>query len=175
MADDSFEIKILDLHWINDKKDDPNDKCAHGHVYLRIGTDVLSDNTAQSWTVSSTALYLLRTLTDNYEPGDFGSQLLPCCGHYMIIEENTNKVLIFGCPNGIDWTIVHEGDIVKLVTLSGTVALIDRDAYKDIVYEFADQVEKFYQSSSPKNIPTYDLDKIAYGEFWNEWRKLRAD
>jgi hypothetical protein len=89
MTDESFEIKILDLHWINNTHDDPNDMCAHGHVYLKIGNDILSSQNSESWTVSATALYLLRTLKENYQPGDFGSQLLPCCGHFMTINENT--------------------------------------------------------------------------------------
>ena len=93
MNDQTFQIKIIDLHWINNV-DDPKDLCAHGLVYIRIGDQIISDENSGNWTLSSTALYLLRTIKDNYNPNDFPSQLVPCCGHFRIIDEKTNKVLI---------------------------------------------------------------------------------
>ena len=172
MSEKTFEIKILDLHWIKNV-DDPTDLCAHGHLYIKIGNQIISDTDNGDWALSSTALYLMRTINQNYKAGDFGSQLVPCCGHFMLLEEKTNKLLIFGCDNGIDWTIIHEGNKVKHITDSGQIALLDKEEYKKIVFDFADSVEQFYKNSSPKKNPDDESDKNAYLEFWKEWRKLR--
>jgi hypothetical protein len=172
MIDQTFDIKILDLHWIQNV-DDPTDLCAHGHVYVKIGNQILSDKDAGDWTLSSTALYLMRTIKTGYKPDNFGSQLLPCCGHSMVIEEKTGKLLILGCPNGIDWTIVHQDNKIKHITDSGQEAVIGFEEYKTLVFNFADQVEAFYKNSAPKTIPSDESDKKAYLAFWKEWRKLR--
>ena len=42
MTNENFELKLLDTHWIKET-DDPNDLCAHGHVFVKIGTEVISD------------------------------------------------------------------------------------------------------------------------------------
>ncbi|QNF31213.1 hypothetical protein HUW51_00200 (plasmid) [Adhaeribacter swui] len=172
MTDQAFDIKILDLHWIQNV-DDPTDLCAHGHVYVKIGNQILSDKDAGDWTLSSTALYLMRTFKADYKADDFGSQLLPCCGHFMVIDDKTNKLLIFGCPNGIDWTILHLDNKIKHITDSGQEAIIDFEEYKTLVFNFADKVEQFYKNSAPKTIPSDESDKKAYLAFWKEWRELR--
>lgn len=173
MTDHSFDIKIVDLHWIK-HVDDPADLCAHGHVFVKIGDEVVSDQDSPGITISSTALYLMRTIKGNYKKNDYASQLLPCCGHFFMADEENDAVNIMGCPNGIDWTIIHTRDgKVKHITESGQEAIIDEEAYKKIVLDFADQVERFYQASLPKTIPTGDSDKRGYLAFWKEWRRLR--
>lgn len=173
MTDQTFDIKILDLHWLKNI-DDPTDLCAHGHLYVKIGNQIVSDKEAGDWTISATALYLMRTIKSNYKANDFASQLLPCCGHFMLLEEKTNKLLIIGCPSGIDWTIVHQDNKVKHITDNGQEAVLDIQEYKTLVFNFADQVEQFYKDSAPKNIPDDESDKHAYLTFWKEWRELRA-
>lgn len=37
----------------------------------------------------------------------------------MYIDEKTNKIVVLGCPTGIDWTVIHKGNNVKLITESG--------------------------------------------------------
>ena len=80
--DSRFEIKILDLHWINNI-DDGLDLCLHGHCFVKIRDEIISDNNSDSWTLSVTGLYLLRTLKNNYDKS-YGSQILPCCGHFQM-------------------------------------------------------------------------------------------
>jgi len=173
MTGTSFEIKILDLHWIKNV-DDPADLCAHGHVFVRIGNEVISDEESADVTLSSTALYLMRTLTQNYKKDDYVSQLLPCCGHFFIADEGYNSVNILGCPNGIDWTIIHTDDNkVQHTSEYGQQAVVDEATYQQIVLDFADQVENFYKSSLPKTIPNDNFDKAGYLTFWKEWRNLR--
>ncbi len=173
MSNLKFDLKILELHWIKNE-DDPTDLCAHGHVYVRIGDEVISDKDSLDVTVSSTALYLMRTLKGNYKKDDYASQLLPCCGHFFMADGKNDLVSIMGCPRGIDWTIIHTDDNkVKHISDSGQEVLIEKKIYTKIVLDFADQVENFYKTSLPKTIPTDDFDRKGYLTFWKEWRLLR--
>lgn len=175
MAENNFDIKLIDLFWIKEV-DDPTDLCAHGHVFVKIGNEIIADKDSLDVTVSATALYLMRTLKEDYKEGDYASQLLPCCGHFIIADNEKDFVDICGCPSGIDWTIIHTTDHkIKHVTNSGQEATIDIEVYKKIVLDFADQVESFYKTSLPKTIPTSDFDKKGYLTFWKEWRKLRDE
>jgi hypothetical protein len=175
MSDNTFEIRILQLHWITNV-DDPTDLCAHGHVFVRIGDEVVADIDSLNVTVSATALYLMRTITEDYTKGDYASQLLPCCGHFMVADDDNGVVKIFGCRNGIDWTIIHtEENKIKHISENGQEATIDKESYKKIVFSFADQVDNFYKTSLPKTLPTDEFDKKAYSTFWKEWRQLRDE
>jgi hypothetical protein len=172
MSYGQFEIKILDLQWINDE-DDPNDLCAHGQVYLKIGEEVISDKESGYWNLSSAALSLMRTIERDYKKGDFGNQLLPCCGHFIIADDIGESVTIHGCPSGIDWSIIHRINIVEHITDKGQVGIIDKKTYKKVIYDFADRVEQFYRDSLPKIIPDCDFDQTGYLTFWKEWKRLR--
>lgn len=174
MKENCFELQVLDLHWMNDT-DNPEDLCAHGHVFVKIGDEIVCDKESLDITVSSTALYLMRTLKENYNKDDYPSQLLPCCGHFMTVDEENHRVNVFGCGEGIDWTIVHAGHNVEHISPGGQKAIITLDAYRKVVFQFADQVEDFYKSSLPKTIPKDDFDKKGYLAFWEEWRKLRDE
>ena len=173
MTDNTFDIKILDLHWIS-YIDDPKDLCLHGHVFVRIGNEIVADKESLGVAVSSTALYLMRTLKNNYKKDDYASQLLPCCGHFFMADDF--EVHICGCGNGIDWTIIHvEDHKVKHISDDGQEAIVTFEKYKSIVLDFADKVENFYRQSLPKTIPTDDFDKKGYLTFWKEWRNLRDE
>jgi hypothetical protein len=94
MNQTDFDIKILRQHWIKDDgNDDKNDLCSHGEIYIRIGDEILSDKETGSWTLSATGLYLLRTLENDYQIDQFGSQLVPCCGHFLVPNEETMYLL----------------------------------------------------------------------------------
>jgi hypothetical protein len=173
MKDRNFEIKILDLHWIQNF-DSPEDLCAHGHLYLKIGNQVISDKQTGDWTLSSTALSLLRTIENNYERDEYSNQLLPCCGHFFIADDNEETVIIQGCNIGIDWKIIHsDNNKVKHILEHGYEISLNRDDYKSIVLNFADEVEQFYRDSKVKVIPTDDFERKGYLTFWKEWRRLR--
>lgn len=174
-TDGNFEIKILDLHWITGI-DNSTDLCAHGHVFVKIGDEVVADKNSLDVTVSTTALYLMRTLQENHPEDKYASQLLPCCGFVMSANDEGDRVDIHGCPSGIDWTIVHtdENKITHILD-SGKEITIDKDAYRKIVFDFADQVEHFYKTSLPRTIPVDDFDKKGYAAFWKEWRTLRGE
>ena len=105
-----FKIDVKDFVWIDDSQDDPNDLCLHGTVNVTIGEERFQFGT----TVSAAALYMLKSLTEDHLADDV-IQMLPCCGHFIIANEDLTEVVITGCGMGIDWKVLHSGDNVKLV------------------------------------------------------------
>lgn len=172
MSNQQFIIEVLNLHWINNI-DDGNDLCVHGHLYLKIGDTIISNEESGDWTLSSTALYLLRTLENNYKNDGNSTQILPCCGHVFYYDGETEKVIIQGCYLGVDWEVIHEENQVKLVLENGEATIVDINEYRKIVLDFADKIEAFYNNSHPRNLPIDDFDKKGYLAFKKEWRTLR--
>lgn len=168
-ADCAFRIDAENLCWIkNDGADDPDDFCLHGHVFAKIGEEILEYDT----TVSAAGLYLLRTLTENHIIHEH-EHILPCCGHRMMANEDLSSVNIGVCPNGVDWSVIHENGKIKLVTEAGRETLIGIDDYKQEVDAFADKIEDYYEKCSPKNMPSEEYERNGYTAFWNEWRRHR--
>ena len=56
-----FRISASNFEWIGGTNDDPQDLCLHGFVRAQFGETVLE----KAGTVSATALYLLKTLTED--------------------------------------------------------------------------------------------------------------
>ena len=162
-----FEIDAYDLCWIDKSDDNPDDLCLHANAVAKIGTEIFEYNA----TVSATALYLLKTLTENHIIKT-DNQMLPCCGHFIIANEELDNVDISGCPNGIDWSVEHDAEMVKITTESGAVTLVDETIYKEQVIQFADKIKAFYEKCSPKKFHD-EFDKKGYIAFWNEWNKRR--
>lgn len=163
-----FTIKVKNLHWVNDI-DDGEDLCLHGHAVAVIGDEILEYEDA---TVSATALYLLKSLTEDhiiYED----NQMLPCCGYYMIPDDELQNVIIMGCPNGVDWTVKHEGDEVILITESRKETRLSLEEYKKEVFRFADEIEDFYRKALPRKKPSDWRDEEGNTAFWNEWNRRR--
>lgn len=164
-----FAIDIDDLFWIENRQNDPNDLCAHAHARARIGEECF----AYDATVSATALYLLKSLTENHMINT-EIQLLPCCGFSVYARgSQLDTVDIIGCPNGIDWSVIHGEGTVKLVTQSGLETLLLLEDYRQKVYNFADRIEAFYRGCTPKILPKEKEDREGYIAFWNEWHRLR--
>lgn len=165
-----FKINAYNLHWIDgfDSKDDPEDFCLHGQAVAFIGRKKFTYDAA----VSSTALYLLKSLTEDHIINKSDNQMLPCCGHTIIPDNTLNNVRILGCPDGIDWTVKHSGDDVILITDDGTEERISLEEYKKEVFRFADTIEDFYKKCSPKKLDD-DYDYDCYHAFWNEWHRRR--
>ena len=91
----------------------------------------------------------------------------------MIADDKEESVNIIGCPNGIDWTILHHNDTIEHLTDNGAKGIINVKDYKTVVFSFADQVEQFYKDSRRKSLPEDEFDKKGYLTFWKEWRRLR--
>ncbi|MGG7142632.1 hypothetical protein ACQPVP_04125 [Clostridium nigeriense] len=57
-----FKIDVENLCWIDGTTDNLEDICLHGETTVKIGDEIFKYNA----TVSATALYLLKTLTENH-------------------------------------------------------------------------------------------------------------
>jgi hypothetical protein len=85
-----------------------------------------------------------------------------------------DNVTILGCSNGIDWSIIHDGKTVVLELEDGTKETVGMEEYTTAVFKFADMVEDFYRSCSPKILPKDPFERNGYIAFWNEWHKRRG-
>ena len=108
-----FKIKADRFEWIGGVADDPQDLCLHGRVTVQFGDTVVED----TGTVSATALYLLKTLTEDKIMAYHDIQMIPCCGHFLIANAELTEVQISGCDTGTDWSTIHEGDMVRLIQI----------------------------------------------------------
>ena len=162
-----FKIKASCFEWIGGAADDPKDRCLHGHVTLQFGDTVLKD----TGTVSATALYLLKTLTEDKIMTNHDIQMIPCCGHFLIPNDDLTEVQISGCGTGTDWSIVHEDNMVCLILPSGQEEIISLREYQNEVLDFAKSVRQFYDACTPKEIPEDEFERNGYTAFWNEWQR----
>ena len=165
-----FSIDLIESYWINRREDDPDDLCLHGNLKVTIGSSKFYYENA---TVSASALYFMKSIYENHMMNE-RLQFIPCCGFSMFKKDNCNEVDIIGCPNGIDWSVYHVEDCVKIVTASDDSMLIDKEIYKNEIFKFSDKVENIYKKSTPKNIPKDEIEAEGYQTFWKEWRQLRG-
>ena len=165
-----FLIEINRLRWIDDSNDNVEDLCLHGNVIATIGQEQFECDC----TVSATALYLLKTLTENHRINE-DNQMLPCCGFSIYPREDNNysDLVIVGCPNGIDWSVIHSDNGVKIITEAGNEMFVEINEYRKIVYNFVDKVEQFYKQSPKRKLSGDDFDKHMYYAFWEEWKSRR--
>ena len=164
-----FRIDASNLHWMDDPVNDPDDLCLHGNAVAYIGDRKLE---YEECTVSATALYLLKTLTEDHII-DQDNQMLPCCGHTLIANDDLSEVVISGCPNGIDWSVIHADDSVRLILEDDYEVSVPIAQYRDEVFRFADLIERYYRASTPKIIPKDTFDRDGYLTFWKEWYRRR--
>ena len=164
-----FQIHCKDLVWVPDISDNPGGLCLHGTVTVVIGNEAMEDEGA----VSSTAVYLLKTLTENHTAGK-GEYMIPCSGHLLMPNGALTEVVISGCAFGIDWTVEQISGGVMLTTASGGETFVPMDAYRAEIYRFADTVEAFYRDWAPENIYQNCIHRNDIA-FWNEWHRRRGE
>lgn len=163
-----FFIDVTELYWIDGSADNSEDLCLHGHAIAHVGDEHLE----YDCTVSATALYLLKTLTENHTIHE-DNQMLPCCGHFYVPGATLESVMISGCDNGIDWTVNHRGGDVILILENSTDVIVPLEEYQREVYRFVDKIENYYKSCSPKKMPENKFGRDGYIAFWNEWHRRR--
>lgn len=164
------------LSWLNRLGDDAKDLCAHGRVDFRVGSEVLVEpECSDDVTVSAAALYLLRTLSrDHSASAPVGDHLFPCCGFEMIESDESPDVVIFGCPNGIDFEVLHVPGAAEIIIRSSTGRdwRVPEDSWRRAVQDFADRVSAFYSESSPEDPPAEDGG--GFRRFVEEWERRRG-
>ena len=162
-----FKINADEFEWITGLADDPEDLCLHGRVTVQFGDTILEDH----GTVSATALYLLKTLSEDKIMAYNDIQMIPCCGHFMVPNADLTEVSISGCDYGTDWSTVHEGDCVRFILPSGQEEVVTLREYRDEVLGFAEKVKRFYDACTPKQVPDHEFRRKGYTAFWNEWQR----
>ena len=75
---EKFLVDVTDLYWIDGSADNADDLCLHGHAIVYIGNERLEFDA----TVSATALYLLKTLTEEHIIHE-DNQMLPCHNKWL--------------------------------------------------------------------------------------------
>lgn len=164
-----FSIQADRYWWIDGSQDDPTDCCLHGHIIAHIGDEVIEEDCC----VSAAALYLLKTVTENHIMGE-DNQMLPCCGFFLIANEDLTNVIISGCDHGTDWSVLHAEKEVHIVLQNGTKCAVPIEQYRTEVFRFADEVEDFYNKCTPKIEPQDEFDRNGYIAFWTEWHRRRG-
>ena len=162
----NFHIDAENLHWLEGIE--ASDQCLHGHGIAVIGERRLE----YGCTVSATALYLLKSLTEDHMIYE-DNQLLPCCGFFLIPDQAEENVYISGCPNGIDWTVRHTAGGVELILEDGYAVTVPMDEYRREVLAVVQKIEDFYNAAPPRPVPEDDFDRKGWQTFWREWHRRK--
>ncbi len=171
MSSGLFSIEITNPIWICDNPDDPYDLCSHGHVTLRYGDEVFAEDDVAT---SAAALMLMRSLENDHIPNPKEPpQLLPHCGHTMWPQEDSDDVMLLGCPSGIDPEVRHIEGKIALTFADGRILRISKEEYAAAILGFIHEVENFYAACSPKILPNDDFDRRGYEIFWEEWHRRK--
>ena len=106
-------LRPVRLHWIcGTAEPNPRDLCAHAGVDLRIHHVVFVGPGDGDFTVSSAAIYLLRSLTQSRLLGN-DEQLFPCCGH-AFFDLPGRDALMMGCGNGVDLSVTTRCEVTRI-------------------------------------------------------------
>ena len=106
---------------------------------------------------------------------EYDIQMIPCCGHTLIANDDLTEVAISGCDTGTDWTTIHEGNAVRFILPSGQEEVVTLREYQYEVLDFAKSVKRFYDACTPKEIPENEFDRNGYTAFWKEWQRRYND
>ncbi len=168
-------LRPTNLHWINGSLDDTADLCAHSPVDFRIGESVLVKPSDGEWTVSASALYLLRSLSQPHtKQKPITEFLFPCCGDGIFEVEGQDDVQIVGCNSGINFEVLQIDDEVILTLQDGTQYRVAISDWRKAVRDFSDSVRAFYATSSPKQ-PEDDWEQESFRKFLAEWSRRRSN
>lgn len=162
-----FHIDATDLHWLEGCGTD--DLCLHGNAIAVIGERTLA---YEECTVSSTALYLLKSLTQDHIIYREANQMLPCCGHMIIPADDGENVHVCGCTNGEDWTVCHVDGAVELILEDGYTVTVPMEEYRREVLAFVQKIEDFYNTAESRT-PADTWEQKNYARFWEEWHRRK--
>lgn len=164
-----FQLSAANLHYIGDSEESKrHDLCVHGNVTLIINGTVIDDG--GEWCVSASALRFMRSvLKDHFSGAE--EHMLPCCGHFMIPSDDGRTVTVIGCPNGIDFDVVHDGDRVVITVFGDRSFVVGINEYKSAVLSYASQIGLF-MNDAPSRIFDDELSESGYKAFMTEWSAL---
>ncbi len=170
-------LEVKSFNWVKGTVDDPRDYCAHGRVMFRVNDVIFVKPEDGEWTVSATALYLLRSLTLDHVKSNLiaeGNFLFPCCAFSVWPIKDKFGVICMGCHNGMEVYIRHREGKVNLSSSAGT-EIVSETEWREAVISFATSVRTFYLRSSPKIKIEDEYNAQGWKEFWREWEQLISD
>lgn len=169
-----FVIEIVSQGWLGEQTADfdPSraDLCSHGDIRLVIGGRAISagDGSAE-YTISTSALALLRTLDCDHSPyAPVADRLILHCG----------MLLMLSCPYGIDWTISHRDGRVSLAdvvkdksqTFPGLAVDLSETEYRRQIVAFAERAKEPF--ADVEKAIADEVDRADYEAFWHEYDEL---
>jgi hypothetical protein len=117
-----IELKATEMQWMA-ATDERTDQCAHGRVSFIVNGTVFVRPEEAILTISSTALFLLRTIESDHSIDQSvaeNNQLFSCCGSAVWPDEGGRYgVVVIGCAAGIDLEIHHEEGQVRISEAGG--------------------------------------------------------
>lgn len=164
-------LHVQDFQWVKGEDDNPEDQCAHGRVLFHVNNTIFMKPEDGIWTVSASALYLMRTLSEDHtleNPVAESNFLFPCCGFTVWPSGKRFKVLCMGCNTGVDVEIIHRQDTVTVSSAVGTKS-VSKSEWIAAVLGFVNSVRDFYRVSSPKVAIEDEYDHLGWTAFWQEW------
>lgn len=163
-------LHLSNLHWLGDTPEKQQyDLCLHGHVFLKLDDGIISN---EECCVSAAALRFMRSVFSNHFMGE-EQHMLPCCGHFMVASNDNQSVGIYGCSNGIDFDVLHDGEHIVVKTNDSKAYRYSFYEYRDIAAAFADEVERFFSDSPQRIVPEEEPEKSGFSAFINEWLRLK--
>lgn len=177
-AAEAFSLRLRTQHWLREDSADA-DLCSHGSFAISIGGVVVAEGN-EDYGVSETALALLRTLEREHDAA------APAGARSRVAERpvfhGCGTILMLGCPIGVDWSVRHEADLIRLnhVTVQPTtnerdaVILADAQAtvavahYRAEVLSFAEEARAYFRESTPKVFQD-DFGRQQHVAFWREF------
>ncbi len=169
-------LQAINLRWMSDGDGSRNDQCAHGLCSFMADDVKFVVPDDGEWTLSATALYLLRTLEFNHQVEAKVAEsnfLFPCCAFTAWVDNGKFPVVCCGCPSGLDVWVKHQGDEIELSSDKGT-CIVSRKDWTNAVTQFADQITSFYAENAPKEHIVDDGDREGWAAFWNEYNQRRS-
>jgi hypothetical protein len=167
-----FEIEINGQRWITDEPESVrNDLCSHGDIRLVIGGRVIASGDGRGdYTISTSALALLRTLDRDYSSD-------PAADNQLILHCGT--LLMTSCPIGIYWSVTHVGGRVRLTNpalceeigsirdFPGLSVDLAEAVYRRQIVAFAQKAKQPFVGI--EKVFHEDWEHDLYEEFWREY------
>ncbi len=169
-------LQAIDLCWVSDGDGAINDQCAHGLCSFIVDDVKFIVPDDGEWTLSATALYLLRTLELNHQAEAKVAEsnfLFPCCAFSARAGIGKFSVVCCGCNIGLDVWVSHKDGEVELTSNKGSL-IVSRKDWAAAVTQFADQITRFYENSAPKEHIKDAHDREGWAAFWDEYNQRRS-
>ena len=92
----------------------------------------------------------------------------------MLEDAQSGDAVLLGCPNGIDWRVLHRDQHVLIDFGDGNSTTVSKQQWVDAVVSFGRCVESFYEQSQPRT-PLSPDEVDGYAAFRRELRqRLRS-